>query len=82
MIQEDPSQIRQRMALATAVRNAATHQCIFTVDGSEYAYIDGALYRVTPGTSQFQRGYAPVSLRVEELFGMSDEDIWVRVMGE
>jgi hypothetical protein len=73
----------QRMALATAIRNAATHQCIFTVwDGFEMAFVDGALHRVTPNASQFQRGYAPIPLRVEELFVMSDDDIWARVMGD
>ncbi len=73
---------RQRALFATAVRNASTHQCIFTpITGLEFAYQGGALYRVTPGTSHFQRGYTEACLRVEELPGMSDDELWRRVMG-
>jgi hypothetical protein len=74
----------QQSLLAMMVRNAATHQCIFSPwTGLEFAYRDGALYRMTLNTSQFER--APISaalLRVEELVSMADNDIWARVMGE
>lgn len=68
--------------LATAVRNAATGQCIFTpIDGLELAFRDGQLCRVSPSTSQYDRYHTPIGLRVEELSGMSDDEIWKRVMG-
>jgi hypothetical protein len=68
--------------LATAVRNAATSQTIFVAwDNFELCYRDGQLCRVTPNTSQYDRYFTPVGLRVEELPGMSDEEIWKRVMG-
>lgn len=73
---------QQRALFATTVRNASTHQCIFTpMSGLEFAYQDGTLYRVTANASSFQRGYTEALLRVEELPGMSDEEIWKRVMG-
>lgn len=71
-----------QVALATAVRNAATSQCIFLPwSGCELAFRDGALYRVTPNTSQYDRQYGAPLLRVEELIGMADDEIWQRVMG-
>ena len=71
-----------RAILATAVRNAATGQCIFTpLDNLELAFRDGQLCRVSPSTSQYERQHTSVGLRVEELPGMSDDEIWKRVMG-
>lgn len=71
-----------RAMLATAVRNAATGQCIFTpLDGLELAFRDGQLCRVSPSTSQYERYHTPIALRVEELPGLSDDEIWKRVMG-
>jgi hypothetical protein len=71
-----------RAILATAVRNAATGQCIFTpLDNFELAYRDGQLCRVSPNSSQYERQHMPMGLRVEELPGMSDDEIWLRVMG-
>ena len=72
----------EQSKLATAVRNSATHQCVFTPwDGFDLAYRDGVLHKVSALSSQYDRQHMPVALRVEELPGMSDEEIWVRVMG-
>lgn len=76
------SDTKQRALLATAVRNAATTQCVFVPwEGLELAYRDGQLHKITPNTSQYERGYIPLNLRAEELPGMSDNAIWKRVMG-
>lgn len=76
------SDARTHAILATAVRNAATGQCIFTpLDGLELVFRDGQLCRVSPNSSQFERQHMPIGLRVEELPGMSDDEIWKRVMG-
>jgi hypothetical protein len=82
MIDEPLSPTQQRMRLATAVRNAATTQCIFSPwPGCELAFRDGALYQMVPGTSQYQRQYVAPLLRIEELIGMSDDEIWAKIMG-
>jgi hypothetical protein len=82
MIDEPLLAAQQRARLATAVRNAATTQCVFTPwPGCELAFRDGTLYQMVPGTSQYQRHYTTPLLRIEELIGMSDDEIWAKVMG-
>jgi hypothetical protein len=72
----------ERSALATAVRNMATSQCIFMpYDGLDLAYRDGALCKVVQLSSLHEPQCALLPLRVEELPGMSDDEIWQRVIG-
>ena len=72
----------ERAVLATAVRNAATGQCIFTpIDGLDLAYRNGVLCKVAQVSSLQEPLCAPLPLRVEELAGMSDDEIWQRVIG-
>ncbi len=73
---------KEKLALATAVRNMATSQCIFTpIDGLDLAYRDGTLCKVVQFSSLHEPYCAPLSLRIEELPGMSDDEIWKRVVG-
>jgi hypothetical protein len=82
MIVDPLTPAQQRARLATAVRNACTHQCVFTPwPGLEFAFRDGALHQVTANAAYDRRAYGPALLRVEELIGMDDDEIWVRVMG-
>jgi len=81
MTRDEYTPEHQRLVLAGAVRNNIVHGSIFTVwVGLELAYRDEMLCRASVSNAQGQQSFTPICSR-QEVFAMSDDEIWAKVLG-